>query len=318
MNTSTPHQSVLLKEAVEALTIKADGLYLDVTFGRGGHSRAILEQLGERGTLLAIDRDPEAITFAKKTFGQDRRFIIVHNAFANLKAIIAAKSLLGKVDGILMDFGVSSPQLDKAERGFSFLRNGALDMRMDTSTGISAKDWLAEADEKEIAKVLWQYGEERFSRRIARAIVNNRQSRPIETTHQLADIIVAAVPKKDKHKHPATRSFQAIRIAINDELKEIEMVLDAAIEVLSPGGRLVVISFHSLEDRIVKRFIRDNTRGIKVPREIPLTVETVGPLKGLGKAIKATNDEINNNPRARSAVLRIAEKRAENNAQQSG
>lgn len=292
------------------MAIKADGLYVDATFGRGGHSHAILQQLNENGQLIAIDRDPAAIAFANKEFAGDERFEIIHNSFANLGEMMAARDKLGKVDGILLDLGVSSPQLDTAERGFSFLRKGPLDMRMDTSSGISASQWIGETDEKEIAKVLWKYGEERFSRRIAKAIVTERETQPIETTLQLANIIEAAVPKKDKNKHPATRSFQAIRIEINNELEEIEQVLAATIDVLAPKGRLSVISFHSLEDRIVKRFIRDQSRGQKIPREIPVTETQVGPLKGLSKGIKATEGEILNNPRARSAVLRVAEKRA--------
>ncbi len=310
MNTLAAHQSVLLKQAVDALAIKAGGLYVDATFGRGGHSRAILQQLDKNGQLIAIDRDPEAVAFGKEEFASDKRFEIIHDSFANLGKIMAARDKLGKVDGILLDLGVSSPQLDIAERGFSFLRDGPLDMRMNTSSGISAGQWIAETDEKDIAQVLWKYGEERFSRRIAKAIVSERASQAIETTHQLANIIEAAVPKKDKNKHPATRSFQAIRIEINNELDEIEQVLESSIEVLSAKGRLSVISFHSLEDRIVKRFIRDQTRGQKIPREIPITETQTGPLKGLSKGIKATEDEIRNNPRARSAVLRIAEKRA--------
>ncbi len=309
MNKMVSHQSVLLKQAVEALAIKADGVYVDATFGRGGHTAAILQQLGQKGRLIAIDRDPEAVAFGQRIYNHEKRLEMVPDSFANLTEIMASRNLLGKVDGILLDLGVSSPQLDVATRGFSFLRDGPLDMRMDPAAGISAAQWLGETDEQEIARVLWKYGEERWSRRIARAIVTERDREPIETTHRLARIIEAAVPVKQKKRHPATRSFQAIRIEINHELEALEQVLDATIEVLAPEGRLAVISFHSLEDRRVKRFIRDQSRGQNIPREIPLMQTRTGPLKTLSKAIKASEKETHNNPRARSAVLRVAEKR---------
>ncbi|MFC6438957.1 16S rRNA (cytosine(1402)-N(4))-methyltransferase RsmH [Bowmanella sp. JS7-9] len=305
------HLSVLLEESLDALNIKPDGIYLDATFGRGGHSRAILGRLNDKGRLIALDRDPQAIQ-AAQALSDDARFQIVHTPFSALADVAADLELSGKLDGILMDLGVSSPQLDDAERGFSFMRNGPLDMRMDPTRGISAAEWLNHADEEEIADVIKTYGEEKFGKRIAHAIVNVRQSTPFTHTAQLAKVIDEAVPVKDKFKHPATRTFQAVRIYINSELEEIKTALDAAVKVLAPEGRLAVISFHSLEDRLVKRFMRDKSQGMKVPKGLPLTDAQLnaGKLVDLvGKAIKPSAAEINANTRARSSVLRVAQKR---------
>ena len=303
------HQPVLLAEVLTGLSIKPDGIYVDGTFGRGGHAGAILAVLGPEGRLLAMDRDPEAIRSAEQQFGDDPRFEIVQGAFTMLSNMIAQRQLQGRVNGLLLDLGVSSPQLDDASRGFSFSQDGPLDMRMDPASGSSAAKWLETASESEISRVLKTFGEERFSRRIARSIVATRQEAPLQTTRQLAELVAAAVPVREKNKHPATRSFQAIRIFINSELDEIAAVLDQVIEVLAPQGRLAVISFHSLEDRIVKRFIRDEYRGEQAPLEFPLAgMDYVPRLKPVGKAIRAGEAELNVNPRARSAVLRVAER----------
>ncbi len=310
---STPdfsHTSVLLNESVEGLAVKPDGLYVDATFGRGGHSRAILAQLGESGRLVAFDRDPQAIK-AADSLVEDQRFSIVHEPFAQMATSLEALGLSGKVDGVLMDLGVSSPQLDDAERGFSFLRDGPLDMRMDTTRGQSAADWLASAEEQDIAQVIKEFGEEKFGKRIAHAIVNERVNTPITRTAQLAALIDEAVPVKDKFKHPATRAFQGIRIYINAELEQLREGLKAAVSVLKPGGRLAVISFHSLEDRLVKRFMREQSRGKAVPHNLPVTqaeIDADKVLRTLGKAIKPSPQEITQNVRARSSVLRVAEK----------
>lgn len=304
------HTSVLLEESVQALQLRDDGVYLDATFGRGGHSRVILSRLGEAGRLIALDRDPQAIE-AAQAFSDDPRFAIHHVPFSDLASVVEQLGLVAKIDGILMDLGVSSPQLDNAQRGFSFSRDGELDMRMDTTRGVSAAQWLASAEEADIATVIKQYGEEKFGKRIAHAIVNTRAETPITHTLQLADIIDAAVPVKDKFKHPATRTFQAIRIFVNDELGEIETGLASALSVLRPGGRLAVISFHSLEDRIVKRFMREQSRGKSVPAGLPITEAELAAsrhLKTIGKAIKPSPEEIDKNVRARSSVLRIGEK----------
>ena len=304
------HTSVLLEESIEALQIHADGVYLDATFGRGGHSRHILTKLSHRGRLIALDRDPSAIE-AAQTFAQDPRFEIHHVPFSDLTSVVEKLHLVAQIDGILMDLGVSSPQLDNAERGFSFSRDGLLDMRMDTTRGVSAADWLAQAEEADIARVIKTYGEEKFGKRIAHAIVNTRVHTPITHTLQLAQIIDAAVPVKDKFKHPATRAFQAIRIYVNDELGEIENGLKSALSMLRPGGRLAVISFHSLEDRIVKRFMREQSRGKQVPARLPITEAELAAsryLKTIGKAIKPSLAEVDLNVRARSSVLRIGEK----------
>ncbi len=304
------HRPVLLGEVLEALKLKPAGIYVDATFGRGGHSEAILGVLGPDGRLLGLDKDPQAIAVSQERFSGDARFSIHHGSFADLAQVIAEADLSGKVDGVLMDLGVSSPQLDDASRGFSFMRDGPLDMRMDNSRGVSAAEWLAHAKEADIARVLKEYGEERFSKRIARAIVSARQEAPIETTGQLSAIIKAVMPKqREQDKHPATRSFQGIRIFINQELDDLRDCLDQVIDVLNCGGRLAVISFHSLEDRIVKRFMRDQARGDDYPPDLPVTVDQLKPkMRLIGKAIRASANEVDLNPRARSAVLRVAEK----------
>ena len=304
------HKTVLLDEAVNGLNIRPDGIYIDGTFGRGGHSRLILSQLGPQGRLIAIDRDPQAIEAANAI--DDPRFSIVHGPFSALADYVSDRDLLGKIDGILLDLGVSSPQLDDAERGFSFMRDGPLDMRMDPSRGHSAAEWLLHAEEADIAFVLKTYGEERFAKRIARAIVERNREQPMTRTKELAEVIAIATPVKDKFKHPATRSFQAIRIWINSELEEIDIALKGAVEVLAPQGRLSVISFHSLEDRLVKRFMRDQSRGPQVPAGLPMTEQQLRALGGrelklLGK-LSPGEAEVAENPRARSSVLRIAEK----------
>ena len=302
------HIPVLLNEALIALCIQHDGLYLDCTFGRGGHSRAILAELGASGRLIGFDRDPSAIAVAQNLAQEDPRFEIVHTAFSELETALDSLAV-SRVHGILMDLGVSSPQLDEAERGFSFQADGPLDMRMDPTTGESAADWIARADADEIAHVLWEFGEERFSRRIARAIVEARELTPIVSTTQLSQIVTSAQPKKDQNKHPATRSFQGIRLYINGELTEVEQGLEAAMNRLKVGGRLAVISFHSLEDRLVKRALRDASRPPKGDPRMPLPDNVAQPkLKLVGKAIKAGPGELRLNPRARSAVLRIAER----------
>jgi 16S rRNA (cytosine1402-N4)-methyltransferase len=303
------HQPVLLTQVLEALRVKPDGIYIDGTFGRGGHAAALLEELGPDGRLLAFDKDPDALAFAARKFSGEARLLMREGSFGNLATEVSALGWQGQVDGIMFDLGVSSPQLDDADRGFSFQRSGPLDMRMKPQAGASAAEWLAQASEREIADVLWKYGEERFSRRIARAIVNSRDESPITTTLQLAELIASAAPNRERHKHPATRSFQAIRIFINRELEDLEEALPQAVEALAPGGRLAVISFHSLEDRIVKRFIRDQHRGPQLPPDLPVIPEGYAPrLKPVGKQIRAEESEIDANPRARSAVLRVAER----------
>lgn len=304
-----PHRPVLLDEAIEGLAMKPDGVYLDGTFGRGGHSAAMLEKLGDGGRLLAIDQDPAAVQIAQQRFAQDPRFEIVHSNFESLVELVRERGLYQKVDGVLLDLGVSSPQLDDASRGFSFMKPGPLDMRMNPESGQSAAEWLAVVEEDELINVLRRYGEERFAKRIARAIVETRKEKPINDTLQLAELISAAVPRKEKHKHPATRSFQAIRIYVNRELEVLELALQAAVDVLAVGGRLAVISFHSLEDRITKRFMRDLSRGPQLPRDLPImAVDIPVPFRLIGKAIKPSAREIEINPRARSSVLRILER----------
>lgn len=309
--TNNAHIAVLLHEAIDGLAIKADGVYLDGTFGRGGHSRAILNLLGPTGRLYAIDRDPTAIA-AAAPLQADVRFHITHTPFAALATVAEQQQLSGKLNGILLDLGVSSPQLDDADRGFSFMRDGPLDMRMDPSSGVSAAEWLNSADVEDISFVLREYGEERSAWRIAQAIVAARLETPFTRTAQLAKLISDTVPKSHKEKkHPATRSFQAIRIYVNSELEQVKLALHAAMAVLKPGGRLVVISFHSLEDRLVKQFMRRYSKGEPVPRGMPLTEAQLNhaiPLKLIGKAMMPAEAELIANPRARSAVLRIAEK----------
>lgn len=310
MNTEFKHLSVLLQESVEALAIKPDGIYLDATFGRGGHSQVILNKLSDKGRLIALDRDTAAIESAKQ-FSSDPRFNIEHVAFSEMEKVAEKLQLHGQLDGVLMDLGVSSPQLDDAERGFSFMRSGPLDMRMDTTRGISAANWLAMAEEDDICQVIKEFGEEKFGRRIAHAIVNTREAVPLTTTAQLAELIDQAVPVKDKFKHPATRAFQGIRIYINSELEEIRKGLKGALSSLKPGGRLAVISFHSLEDRLVKRFMREQSRGMKVPAGLPIREEEIQASKAMkliGKATKPSKQELDQNNRARSSVLRVAEK----------
>jgi 16S rRNA (cytosine1402-N4)-methyltransferase len=306
MESAAPHQPVMLGEALEGLSMAPDGFYVDCTFGRGGHARAMLARLGPDGRVLALDKDPEAVAEGARLRAEDRRFAIEHASYAELKACVDRHGGVGRVAGVLMDLGVSSPQLDDARRGFSFLRDGPLDMRMDSSRGPTAAEWLNAVSEGELARVLKEYGEERFAGRIARAII---AARPVATTRQLAAIIEKAAPTRERNKHPATRAFQAIRIAVNRELEELEQALEQAADVLRPGGRLVVISFHSLEDRIVKRFIRGQERGDAASTRLPIPHATHAPrLVRIGKARLPSLSETESNVRARSAVLRVAER----------
>lgn len=307
------HIPVLLSEAVDSLVTSPDHLYIDATFGRGSHTQAILNRLSAKGRLIAFDKDPDAISHGKAHFANEKRLKLIHGSFATIETVLTEFNEVGHVAGVLFDLGVSSPQLDNPDRGFSFARSGKLDMRMDTTQGIPASEWLNQISEEALATVLWEYGEEKFSRRIARAIVTARQASPITTTGALADIIVRAIPKPKKphEKHPATRSFQAIRIAINQELNELEQALQQALNVLMIDGRLAVISFHSLEDRIVKQFIRQHEKGVELPRGLPVKgSQWDAKLLSVGKPIKPSLQEVNLNPRARSAILRIAEKRS--------
>lgn len=302
------HLPVMLEEVLTQMALRQDGYYLDCTFGRGGHSAALLKRLGADGRLLALDRDVDAVnSTAAVSLGPDRRFRLCHACFSELTKVVGEGSLL---DGILMDLGVSSPQLDDAERGFSFLRDGPLDMRMDSTKGLSAAQWLAAVPEAQLVRVLFEYGEERFARRIAAAIVAERLVNPIVSTRQLAKLIENVVPFKEIHKHPATRTFQAIRIEINQELEELKRALAQSVQVLRPGGRLVVIAFHSLEDRIVKRFINQEAGAKYQPGKLPILERDIqkGDLRKVGKALKASGEETQQNPRARSAVMRVAEK----------
>ncbi|AFP85699.1 S-adenosyl-methyltransferase MraW [secondary endosymbiont of Heteropsylla cubana] len=306
------HTSVLLNEAIQSLHIRENGIYLDGTFGRGGHSRLILSKLGSQGQLFAIDRDLSAIKSAETI--TDSRFKIIHGSFSNIKQYMDQFSLIGKIDGILLDLGVSSPQLDNPERGFSFMRNGPLDMRMDNTRGQSAAQWLEQATEEEIMRVLKIFGEERFAKRIAQTIVDYKQQKSITHTSELASLILGAVPFRRKHRHPATKSFQAIRIYINNELEEVKRALDSTLTVLSSGGRLSIISFHSLEDRLIKKFIHYYSRKPQLPKGFPLKEEQIcmkfkdhNKLDATGK-IHPSKQEIQNNPRSRSAILRFARK----------
>ncbi len=309
MSEEPDHLPVLFEEVLEALNISPSGVYVDGTFGRGGHSGGILDRLGGLGRLIAIDKDPAAVAHAEHCFGGDRRFCIERGSFSLLRQFVEQNGVMGEVGGILLDLGVSSPQLDTPERGFSFLRDGPLDMRMDTGSGLSAAQWLAGAGEQEIFQVLKEYGEERFARRIAGAIVKARREAPIETTGRLAAIVAEANPSWERDKHPATRSFQAIRIHINRELEELKTCLEESLNVLASRGRLVVISFHSLEDRMIKRFIRDYARGDAFPAGVPVTQAQMRPkLRLVGKAIRPSPAEVVGNLRARSAVLRVAER----------
>jgi len=309
--TTPTHISVLLNETVSAVITDIDGVYVDATFGRGGHSRALLAKLGAKARLIGFDKDPLAIAEGLALAKADARFSIVHDSFASLGDYCNANALSGQVQGVMADLGVSSPQLDDAERGFSFMNDGPLDMRMDTTRGVTAAQWLKDVSESDLADVLHGYGEERFSRRIARAIVTARATRAIDTTKILADIVATAHPAWEKHKHPATRSFQAIRIALNRELDDLRDFLDQSLTVLAPTGRLAVISFHSLEDRMVKRFIEKHCKGDDFPAGLPVTQSQMRPLlKRVGKPVVPTEDEVQNNVRARSSRLRVAERLA--------
>lgn len=310
MELDKTHISVLLSEAVDGLDVKPDGCYIDCTFGRGGHSSVILSRLSEQGRLFAIDRDPTAIAAAKK-FADDARFHIDHQGFAHLQSIAEKHNISGKVDGILLDLGVSSPQLDEAERGFSFMKDGPLDMRMDTSRGQTAAEWLAKADVEDISWVLKTFGEEKHAWRIANAIVDSRDETPLLRTGQLAELIKKTAPQREIKKHPATRSFQAIRMYINSELEQIEKALAASLDVLAEQGRLVVISFHSLEDRLVKQFMKKHSQAKKVPRGLPISDEELNKGKKLqliGKKQKPSKTEVEENVRSRSSVLRVAQR----------
>jgi 16S rRNA (cytosine1402-N4)-methyltransferase len=314
MELDTTHISVLLNEAVEGLAITGNGCFIDCTFGRGGHSSLILSKLSDNGRLIAIDRDPTAIIAAEK-FKDDPRFLIEHAGFASLAEIVEKHQLTGKIDGILLDLGVSSPQLDEAERGFSFMKDGPLDMRMDTSKGQTAAEWLAVADVEDITWVLRTFGEEKHAWRIANAIVDTREESPLTRTSQLAKLIKTTAPQREIKKHPATRSFQAIRIYINSELEQIEKALAASLDVLAEGGRLVVISFHSLEDRLVKQFMKKHSQGKKVPRGLPISEEELNKDKKfalIGRRLKPSEIEVEENVRSRSSVLRVAERLVRN------
>jgi 16S rRNA (cytosine1402-N4)-methyltransferase len=299
------HLPVLYGEVLEGLAVKPEGRYLDGTFGRGGHAAGVLERLGPSGRLLLMDKDPEAIAAAQARFGADPRVAIRRGSFATLADWAETEAGL---DGVLFDLGVSSPQLDEARRGFSFMGDGPLDMRMDPDSGESVAQWLAHAQESEIADVLWVYGEERMSRRIARAIVARRATSPLATTAQLADLVAGSIGRRDPHKHPATRTFQALRIFINRELEDLDTGLAAAQSRLRPGGRLAIIAFHSLEDRAVKRFMAERAKPPAGNRRLPVQVEFKPSLRLVGDAITASDEELARNPRARSAVLRVAEK----------
>lgn len=311
MTNSFRHITVLLDEAVEALALRAGGCYLDGTFGRGGHSRLILERLGPDGRLLGFDKDPLAIASGNALAAEDGRFVVVQRSFAEMGDELAVRGLQSKVEGILLDLGVSSPQLDDAARGFSFLNDGPLDMRMNPDAGISAAQFIATASAEEIARVFKDYGEERFAKRMARAVVERRAIKPFERTADLAAVLTEANPAWEKGKNPATRAFQGLRIHVNNELGDLQRGLDAALECLAVGGRLVVISFHSLEDRIVKQFMRRHAKGEadNLPRDLPIIPKAFEPrLKLLGKPVYAGEAELKANPRSRSAVMRVAEK----------
>ncbi len=307
--TTLPHQTVLLEEAVRALITNRDGTYVDCTYGRGGHSAAIAAALSSDGRLLVIDRDLAAVDHARQTFADDPRVIVQHGPFSRLKEFVEAHGL-ETLDGVLMDLGVSSPQIDQGERGFSFQQSGPLDMRMDQGSGETAEAWIASASEEDITRVLKQYGEERFARRIARNIVDARIEGPISTTDRLVEIVEMSIPRREKHKHPATRTFQAIRIQVNRELEELETCLTDVIELLKSGGRVVVISFHSLEDRLVKRFFRRLEKGDDLPSRLPVRDDQLNrKVRILGKPVKPSAIEVADNRRARSSIMRIAEKR---------
>ena len=303
------HVPVLLEEALQALQVKENGIYVDATYGRGGHARQILERIGKLGQLHVFDRDAVACDHARHRFGNDSRVIVHQEPFSMLEQTLNKSGLTGRVHGILFDLGVSSPQLDESKRGFSFQADGPLDMRMDPNSGESAADWIGHAEENEIARVIRDFGEERFAKRIARAIVRERSINPITSTNRLAEIVARAIPVREKRKNPATRTFQAIRIHINGELDELAKVLPQTVHLLASGGRLVVISFHSLEDRMVKRFLHAEAKGAALPPDLPVNRDYFRPkLRIIGKALRARESEARDNPRARSAVLRIAER----------
>lgn len=308
------HIPVLLDEVLQALNVGPASVVVDATYGRGGHAEAIVNRLGESGRLLALDRDPEAVADARRRLGADPRVTIEHASFSQLGEQCDRHGMSGRVTGLLFDLGVSSPQLEEPGRGFSFRHEGPLDMRMDPSTGISAAEWVNGAEEVEIARVLREYGEERFARRIARAIARVRAQQPIQTTRALAEIVADAVPTRERGQDPATRTFQAIRIHVNRELAEVEAALPQAVRVLAPGGRLAVISFHSLEDRRVKHFLRGEARAPELPPGIPVAPPFHPRLKLLGRAVRPSAEEMRRNPRSRSALLRIAERTEEPDA----
>ncbi|MDX8378742.1 MAG: 16S rRNA (cytosine(1402)-N(4))-methyltransferase RsmH [Gallionella sp.] len=307
MSTELTHTTVLLAEAVDALAIKQAGVYVDGTFGRGGHSAAILQQLGSNGRLIAMDKDLTAISVARRW--KDPRFQIVHSGFTRLSEVLRELDV-AHVDGILLDLGVSSPQLDEAERGFSFRFDAPLDMRMDRSAGITAAQWLETVDEGLLTEVIRDYGEERFAKQIARAVITAREIQPIQTTRQLVELVSKTVRTREAGKNPATRTFQAIRIYINQELNELEQILPTCVTQLKATGRLVIISFHSLEDRMVKHFMRDMVETDTLPRKVPIRASEVprGRMKLIGRAVRAGRDELQLNPRARSAMMRVAER----------
>ncbi len=302
------HTAVLLEEAVEGLNVRGDGIYVDCTFGRGGHSRLILARLGTSGRVIALDRDPQAVSAGGEI--EDRRFRMLHGRFSRL-AELAARAGIARADGVLFDLGVSSPQLEDAERGFSFQLDAPLDMRMDPGGGLTAANWLAHATEQEIREVIRTYGEERFAKQIAAAIVAARARRPIGTTRELAALVAKAVPAREPHQNPATRTFQAIRIHVNQELEELSLALPQGVELLAPGGRLVVISFHSLEDRIVKRFLREESQADRLPARLPVRAHDLPQprLRLISRAVRPSAAEVAANPRARSAIMRVAERR---------
>ena len=303
------HISVLPAEAVEALKIKSDGVYIDATFGRGGHSGLILEQLNDDGRLVAFDCDHQAVDHANELYGKDIRFSIARRNYSEMADVAEEFGITGGVHGVLFDLGVSSPQLDQAERGFSFDKSGPLDMRMDQDTGQPVSQWLQNASAEEVAEVFRDYGDERYAKRIARKVVEAVEAKPITDTLELAEVIKAAHPRWEKHKHPATRCFQALRIFINRELDHLKAALESCVDLLRPGGRIVVISFHSLEDRIVKRFFRGPDRNASLPRGLPIVEEeTPWVLRKIGGSVRPTEREVESNPRARSSIMRIAEK----------
>ena len=309
MTNSETHIPVLKREALDALNVRQGGVYVDATLGRAGHAQSIAQSMGDQGRLVGIDRDPRAVELGRHVFDGDSRVEVLHGEFNRVAELLIENTSVRSVDGVLMDLGVSSPQLDQAERGFSFMRDGALDMRMNPTQGQSAAQWLEKVDERDLMMVLFDLGEEKFARRIARAIVEARVETSIESTLQLVSIVEQAIPKKEKNKHPATRTFQAIRLHVNQELFQVSSALPQIVELLNEGGRLAVISFHSLEDRIVKRFIRELSTPNLPPKNIPVSEDAyLTPLKAIGKAIKPSKQEVLDNPRSRSSVLRIAER----------